>query len=199
MLLCILGFSASGKDTLTEQIIKKYAFSKVVQYTTRPKRESETNGVSYHFIDKQNFEKGIVDNDFVSYRKFETTEGIWYYGIKKDTILQTEKKIIIIDIEGLIDLKKNIKYDDILSVFIDVDLKLRIERVKNRTDVDIREFTRRAKEDESKKELILKHCDVSVKNINMNDCLHELHEIIDGKTLHDKSTTPNKGSTKIGV
>jgi guanylate kinase len=191
MLLCILGFSASGKDAITEKVINKYSFSKVVQYTSRPKRESETDGVNYHFLEKQSFEKGIVNNDFISFRKFDTTEGEWYYGIKKDSLSSTDNKILIIDIEGLIELKNNIECDYLLSVFIDVDLKLRTERVENRTDVDIREFERRAKADESKKAMILKYCDVVVKNICLNDCLHELYEILDGKTAHHKSTTPN--------
>jgi len=182
MLLCILGFSASGKDTLTEKLINKYGFSKIIQYTSRPKRESETDGVNYHFINKSCFEEGIDNNDFASFREFNTTEDKWYYGIKKESLETTKRKILIIDIEGLIQLKKNIKCKDLLSIFIDVDLKLRIERVKNRIDADMQEFERRAKDDESKKKLILEHCDKYVKNINMDDCLHELYEIIDCQT-----------------
>lgn len=179
MLLCILGFSASGKDTLTEKLINKYSFSKVIQYTSRPKRESEIDGVNYHFINKASFEEGIANNDFASFREFNTTEGRWYYGIKKETLESTKRKILIIDIEGLIQIKENIKCKDLLSIFIDVDLELRLERVKKRVDADMQEFERRAKDDESKKNLILEHCDKSVKNIKMNDCLHELYEIID--------------------
>lgn len=187
MLLCILGFSASGKNTLTEEMINNYGFKRVVQYTSRPQRESEINEIDYHFISQSNFEKGITNNVFLSHREFDTEKGKWYYGLKKDSLNLNDNKILIIDIEGLIDLKKNLKNDNILSVFIDVDLNLRFTRVQNRMDVDLLEFKRRAKDDESKRELILRNCDTVLKNTELDSCLLELQNFIEDEISNTKT------------
>lgn len=179
MLLCILGFSASGKDTVTKGVINKFNFTKITQHTSRPRRTSEINGVDYHFVSMQDFEASITSQEFISYREFNTISGMWYYGIKKESINLNEKEILIIDIEGLIELKNNIECKDIISIFIDVDYELRLERVKNRRDVDLNEFQRRTKDDESRKKFILQECDVVVKNIHLDSCLLEIQRIIE--------------------
>jgi len=179
MILCILGFSASGKDAVSLEIINKLGFTKIVQHTTRPRRESETLEFDYNFISIREFEKGIANQEFVSSREFNTIEGKWYYGIKKDAVNLNEKEILILDIEGLIELKRNIGSTNILSVFIDVGYDYRLERVKNRIDVDLVEFKRRAIDDELKKGLIINECNATVKNIQLDKCILEIQKIIE--------------------
>ena len=57
-MIVILGESGSGKSALVDALVahdKKY--KKLVTYTTRPKREGETNGVDYHFISNETFDE----------------------------------------------------------------------------------------------------------------------------------------------
>ncbi len=178
MLLCILGFSGSGKDTITQELISKFGFKKVIQHTNRPRRACEIKGIDYHFISTAEFEKGIKNCDFVTYRHFNTREGKWYYGVKNDALGQTDKEILIIDIEGLIELKNNVKHQDIISIFINVDYARRYERVKKRTDVDLDEFERRAKDDKTKKEKIIEVCDTMLENIELEKCIEEIVAIL---------------------
>lgn len=50
--------SGSGKTTLRNALLKENKeLSKVVGYTTRQPRQNEVNGIDYHFVDKQDFEK----------------------------------------------------------------------------------------------------------------------------------------------
>ena len=51
----LMGKSATGKDTIYKKIIERAELhlQEVVTYTTRPIRKNETEGVEYHFVDKE--------------------------------------------------------------------------------------------------------------------------------------------------
>ena len=52
--------SGVGKTTLAKKIEQKYQNFKIsVSHTTRPPRTNEINGIDYHFIQKEQFEKLI--------------------------------------------------------------------------------------------------------------------------------------------
>ena len=60
-ILYLMGKSASGKDSVYRELLKRRPDLRTyVMYTTRPRREGETDGVSYHFVnggDIREFEK----------------------------------------------------------------------------------------------------------------------------------------------
>ena len=89
--------SGVGKTTLTKKIQQKYQSFKIsVSHTTRSPRSNEVNGVDYHFISKDKFEKLIKEKKFYEYAKiFEN-----YYGTLKETVDETIlKNDIIFDID----------------------------------------------------------------------------------------------------
>ena len=54
----LLGKSATGKDTLYKEILKRRPkLRTVTMYTTRPIREGETDGVEYFFTDREELER----------------------------------------------------------------------------------------------------------------------------------------------
>ena len=53
MIIAIVGKTSSGKDSLAKYIKEYYDIPAIVSYTTRPKRESETNGIEHWFISKE--------------------------------------------------------------------------------------------------------------------------------------------------
>ena len=53
-MLLLVGKSASGKDTVKKELIKM-GMKAVVTYATRPPRNGEIDGVTYHFITKEEF------------------------------------------------------------------------------------------------------------------------------------------------
>ena len=58
-LFCIMGKSASGKDTIFRRLTEdeRLSLKKVVPYTTRPSRKGEENGRDYYFVSEDKYEK----------------------------------------------------------------------------------------------------------------------------------------------
>lgn len=76
--IILVGPGASGKDYL-RKIMQNKGISYNVSYTSRPKRETEVDGVDYKFIEKNEFETLIEDNFFYEYTFFNNE----YYGTSK--------------------------------------------------------------------------------------------------------------------
>ena len=60
ILLCLVGETGTGKDT----VAKYLGLNQVVSYTTRPKREHETNGKEHYFITEEEY-KNIINNEHI--------------------------------------------------------------------------------------------------------------------------------------
>lgn len=65
-----------------------------VSHTTRKPRIGEVDGVNYHFIDKEEFERMLNNEDFIEFNLYSNN----YYGTSKQQLesLQIKKKVIII-------------------------------------------------------------------------------------------------------
>lgn len=65
-LVVITGATVSGKDTVVAELQKNHpTWQKVVTTTTRPPRPGEIEGIDYHFIDEETFQKMKVNNEFL--------------------------------------------------------------------------------------------------------------------------------------
>ena len=86
IIFCLLGKSASGKDTLINMITSSNAnVSKLIPTTTRPKRKYEKTGWDYNFVSESNFMNRVENNKFMEHRKYDVitsmnNHGVWYYG-----------------------------------------------------------------------------------------------------------------------
>jgi len=128
-ILLISGPSGAGKSSLIavlESEIKDIYFS--VSVTTRAKREGEKDGVDYHFVTKQEFEKDIEEGYFLEWAKVHDN----YYGTSLKHTLQAveEGKFVVfdIDVQGFLQAKEKIG-DIITSVFITTPS---LDELKNR-------------------------------------------------------------------
>ncbi len=97
-ILVLSGPSGAGKSTIIEAAtdsIGDFYFS--VSTTTRAPREGEIDGKDYHFVSKTEFEKGIVNSDFLEYA---TVHGN-YYGTSLVPVKKalSEGKLVIFDID----------------------------------------------------------------------------------------------------
>ena len=139
ILLC--GKMCSGKTTIQKQLIKM-GMEPIVTYTTRPPRKGEINGVSYHFITKEEFLKKKEQNFFAETTSYNVASGdIWYYGSALEDL--SDDKVMIVNPYGLKQIK-SIKSLEPISFYILVDDKTIIERVTERGD-SIKEAARRLK------------------------------------------------------
>lgn len=132
-ILILSGPSGAGKSSLYKVLAKEFPnhyFS--ISSTTRPKRESEIEGVHYHFIDKKSFENGIQKGEFLEWAEVHGN----YYGTSKQQVLKAleEDKLVIfdIDVQGQANLKQSFPYHT-TSVFITTPNKgVLKERLKGR-------------------------------------------------------------------
>ena len=109
--------SGSGKSTLVSRVMRedpKLRFS--VSYTTRKPRGQEQDGVSYHFISREEFERRLAADEFL-----ESAEVFGnYYGTHKSELDKAKAGgwdlVLDIDVQGAAQLKK--KLPEAVSVFI---------------------------------------------------------------------------------
>ena len=117
MLVVFSGPSGCGKDTVLDKIKEKgYVFDKTVSVTTRPIRNTETDGVDYYFTSKEDFQKKIDNNEFVEYTLYSGN----YYGTLKTEVENRINKggcvLLKIEVEGAENIKK--AFPEAVSIFI---------------------------------------------------------------------------------
>lgn len=85
-LFCIMGKSASGKDTIFKRLVKdrELDLKTVVSYTTRPMREGEREGVEYHFVSPQMLRDFREEGRVIECRDYHTVHGLWSYFMVDD-------------------------------------------------------------------------------------------------------------------
>ena len=182
---CIMGKSGSGKDTIFKEIIKDNSLNlkKIVGYTTRPKRVEENDGVEYNFIDDDMINKFIQKNKVIELRKYDTVNGIWYYGTMDDgqINLQTNSYIVISTLESYSIFKKYFGFNNVIPLYIDVDDGIRLQRILNREmsedSPNYKEICRRFiadSEDFSNKNLKLNGIEKIYSNNNLVECIADV-------------------------
>lgn len=109
--------SGAGKTTLVDRLINQFpqAVVRSVSCTTRPKRSNEVEGKDYFFLSKEEFEKKIVEGEFLEY----THVYKHYYGTLKktveDTVNQGKHLFLVIDTQGAMKIRHLV---DAIFIFI---------------------------------------------------------------------------------
>lgn len=152
--LVLSGPSGAGKSSLIHKIIDDIGecyFS--ISTTTRPMREGEVDGIDYYFVDEEEFQKEIEEDQFLEYAIVHGN----YYGTSLKPVKKAllEGKLVIFDIDVQGNSAINSRLGDITtSVFITPptlsELKRRLENrqtdaqevIKRRVDMAKREIQR---------------------------------------------------------
>lgn len=147
-LVVISSPSGGGKDTVIFALLKKFKNSaKLVTTTTRTPRPDDKEGVTYHFITKENFQEKIKNDEVLEYNFYAGN----YYGITKAELENKLKNFDLvltnIDVNGRRSLKKA-GFDN-LSIFLMPDnlkdLKTRISHRGGLSQTEIEERLKTAK------------------------------------------------------
>lgn len=187
-ILAILGFSASGKDTVARILERELGYNFVVSATTRPKRSSEVEGFNYYYKTEKEFKELMDNNKLVEYSYYKTIEDnkntIWHYGIEKSEIKFDKNNIAVVNISGLEDLKD--KYGNLVhSIFLDVDEhSRRLRAIARDKNFELDEWKRRWNDDKRLFRNIKNKVDYVVDNYNIEDCVREIKKYI-RKNLND--------------
>lgn len=82
----LFGKSASGKDSIFRLLLGETALGLrgVTMYTTRPMRDSEQEGVEYHFISEEELAKFRAQGRIIEERTYRTVHGPWTYATVDD-------------------------------------------------------------------------------------------------------------------
>lgn len=131
LLIVVSGPAGSGKGTVNSQLVATGDFVFSVSATTRAPRPGEVNGVNYHFIDREEFQRRIDENGFLEY----TTYCDNYYGtpLKEALAVLDSGKNLILEIEC--DGAKNVKRifpDAVLIMLIPPTFAIQEERLRGR-------------------------------------------------------------------
>lgn len=131
---CIVGKSASGKDTLFKEILRQKGedLIPVIPYTTRPKRRNEGEGVDYHFATETDLERYRAEGRVIEERQYNTTQGIWRYFTLKFDVEPGRDYILITTLEGAVSIAEQYGRNMVQTVYLTLDDKTRLLRCIDR-------------------------------------------------------------------
>lgn len=138
-MIVLIGASASGKTEIAK-VLTKMGYQKCITSTTREKREKELDGVDYHFLSKEEFNKIILLNGFAEVTTYQDN----FYGTQKKDL--KEDSLIIVDPNGANAIVELFR-DNVFVVLVKSKKRLRLERMSFRND-DTQSIKKRLKTDD---------------------------------------------------
>lgn len=128
-LIIISGTTCAGKGTVIDRLLERNEnLALSISYTSRPKRDGETNGKEYFFVSKEEFERKIRDDEMLEYEFVHQSN---YYGTPKKEVkelLDSGKDVILeIEVKGAQHIKE--MFPETVLIFI---MAPSMEEVKKR-------------------------------------------------------------------
>jgi guanylate kinase len=177
--------SGTGKTTILKSILKdvpELVFS--VSATTRKKREFEKEGVDYFFLNENEFENKIRNNEFVEWEKFYD----YYYGTYKlfleDNIKKGRSVIAEVDVKGALSLKNIFPRAVLIFIYPPSieELEIRLKKRKTEGNDEFIKRIERAKMELSQKDKF----DYLIENDDLEKATSEV-EILIKKIIHKEN------------
>ena len=181
LLIVVSAPSGCGKGTILSEVLKDDRFYYSVSATTRSPRLGEMNGVTYHFITKQDFEERIKNNAMLEYAEYCGN----YYGTPKKEIdeMREQGKNVILEIEVQGAMKVREICPDAVFIFVlppsVAELERRLKKRATETD-DV--IAQRVSQARSEIELARKY-DYVVVNAALEDAINDFKTVIKAEEL----------------
>lgn len=185
----IFGKSSTGKDTIYKKLLsdKTLNLESVVLYTTRPIRDGEIDGKTYHFVSENEYENLKKKNCIIEERAYNTMHGLWRYFTVFDEQIDLEHKnyLIIGVLSSYISTRNYLGKENVVPIYIEIDDGIRLTRALERElKPENRKFTELCRrfladtEDFSEEKLALANIEKRFINNDLNDCISEITEEI---------------------
>lgn len=128
----VSGMSGVGKTTIVKSLEEEGLWKECISYTTRRMRVNEENGITYNYINLEQFINMYENNEFAE----ATLYGGNLYGIAKEdienTLLENNNCVIIVDYEGYKQIKEI--YPSAIGLFITMSKEECYQNMLNRGD-----------------------------------------------------------------
>lgn len=182
MFICISGVSASGKNTVMHELVKRRQNLKFLEFssgTTRAKRDSDENFKAYVYMSKEEFLKRVEKGEFYEYELVHDN----YYGTflnRLENVVQNQDFDFMrdIDVKGNVNLKKFFTGKcPMVSIFLDASDDVLRQRLIARGDnpQDIEKRLSRAVLERSYKS----NYDLVIENIDLEKTIQTILDFID--------------------
>lgn len=178
--------SGAGKTSLLEALVERSRNLQVsVSHTTRARRSGETDGVNYHFVDRETFQAMLADSAFLEHAEVFGN----YYGTSAQWVNEQLASgidvILEIDWQGAGQVKKLIP--GTRSVFIlPPSRETLYERLKGRGQDDDETISRRMSQAVSEMSHYVEY-DYLVVNADFERAVEDLAAIVTSQTLRTAS------------
>ena len=177
ILVVLSGPSGVGKTVVSEGLQKEAGYVRAITATTRSPRAGEKDGVDYHFLDREGFEKCVEEGGFLEHAEVHGN----LYGSPREGIEQqldqSRAVLLLIDVQGA----EKLRQDEVaaLQIFLEPpgieELRQRIESRGVEDDETITLRLRNALS-ELKQKFRYDHC---VVNDVLDDTVEEVYSIIE--------------------
>lgn len=179
-----MGKSSSGKDTIYKAVSVDFKdIKEIVPYTTRPIREGEIDGVTYHYVNDEMLEQMKKENLIIESRAYNTMHGVWtYFNVSSAIDLDNNNYMTINTLVGYEKFKEYYGEDKVVPIYIQVkDDGVRLQRALNREmkekNPKYEEMCRRFLSDQinfSEENLIKANVETRFDNDDLNACILEI-------------------------
>jgi len=172
--------SGAGKTTIVRQLLKQkelnLEFS--ISATSRQKRDNETDGKDYYFLDAQAFKNRIKNDEFLEWEEVYRDN---FYGTLKTEVkriwAQGKNVIFDIDVSGGLRIKRKFP-DQTIAIFVKPpsidELKIRLKKRKTESEDKINMRIAKASAELATAPLF----DVIVVNDNLDKALTESYNLV---------------------
>ena len=131
-IFCLMGKSASGKDTIYGKLLKQPGLNlkRVIPYTTRPVRSGEREGETYFFRTLEQAAEMERSGKIIEIRDYHTVHGLWRYFTADDghICLERDSYLMIGTLEAYGKIRDYFGAESVVPLYVWVDDGLRLER-----------------------------------------------------------------------
>lgn len=135
-LFYIMGKSATGKDTVYEDLLSREALGlrPLIMYTTRPIRAKETDGVQYYFVTEEQLRRMQEAGQVIELRSYDTVQGTWYYfTADSDAVdLAHSSYLAVGTLESYRKIRDYYGEERVVPLYLEAADRLRLERAMKR-------------------------------------------------------------------
>ena len=188
-IVILMGQSSSGKDTIQKELFlqKKFVLKPLVLHTTRPPREGEQNGREYYFDTEEQMHHLEKNGRIIEKRCYQTIAGLWYYYTTSEGVdLKNYNYLTSNTLEGLDKFSKYYTEEELLSILIQTDDGIRLNRALEREErqpiPNYKEMCRRFladQKDSSRENIEKRKIDAIIKNNGtLEETLEKVNKVL---------------------